>query len=701
MPGAKRVPVSHFYDFGEFRVDPEQKLLFLQGELVSLTPKAFETLLVLVESHGHMVDKETLLRRVWPGAFVEEGSLTRNISVLRKVLEEGARGQQWIETIPKRGYRFVAGVRVVKRPDEISARGATDPQQTAVRSDKHSSPERRPPNRLRRLILGVGGAGMALAVVILLLDLADRHLVRGSSSAAGIHSLAVLPLSNLSRDPDQEYFADGMTDALITDLAKIRSLRIVSRTSVMQYKTTHKTVGQIARELGVDGIVEGTVLRSGNRVRVTAQLIRAENDDHLWAEMYERDLGDALTLQGEVAQAIADQVRIQVTPDERAQLSGFDRVNPEVYDWYLRGRYYWNKRDADGLNRATVYFQQAIQKDPQFALAYAGLADCYNVIVESVSVSPPEALTKAKTAALKALSLDDNLAEAHASLAWVHFQLDWDWAGADREFRRAIELNPGYATAHHWYAQYLAAMGRAEEAMGEMNRAQQLDPLSLIIRLDTGAVEYWCRHLDWATEREQEVIEMDPAYVRAYFYLAISYADKGMFEESLEKFRKGMELSGPGTHPYREIEAWIYASNGRRGDATRIIRDVLAENAPVESYYLAEAYAALGNRDAAFEMLDRAYRSHTYWMVYLRVDPRLDPLRSDPRFQQLLRRVGFTAPPVRESGCAENGSPAADRGYAQHPANRSSASAPSPPISAASPTQSSSSLTSIRPNHCA
>jgi len=220
--------------------------------------------------------------------------------------------------------------------------------------------------------------------------------------------------------------------------------------------------------------------------------------------------------------------------------------------------------------------------------------------------------------------------------------LDWDWAGADREFRRALELNPGYATAHHWYAQYLAAMGRAEEAMGEMNRAQQLDPLSLIIRLDTGAVEYWCRHLDWATEREQEVIEMDPAYVRAYFYLAISYADKGMFEESLEKFRKGMELSGPGTHPYREIEAWIYASNGRRGDATRIIRDVLAENAPVESYYLAEAYAALGNRDAAFEMLDRAYRSHTYWMVYLRVDPRLDPLRSDPRFQQLLRRVGFT-----------------------------------------------------------
>jgi len=478
---------------------------------------------------------------------------------------------------------------------------------------------------------------------ILLLKSEDHRQVRASSHLVGIRSLAVLPLANLSHDPDQEYFADGMTEALITDLAKIKSLRIVSRTSVMQYKNSQKPLKQIARELGVDGIVEGTVLRSGGKVRVTAQLIRVDNDEHLWAEMYERNIEDALILQGEVAQTIADQVRIQLLPGERERLSQRSRMDPVAYELYLRGRYYWNKRDANGIRQALDYFQQAIARDPNFALGYAGLADAHIVSTDSFAIPPREALNRAKAAAIRALSLDDQLAEAHASLAWVHFQLDWDWVGADNEFRRAIELNPGYATAHHWYAQYLAALGRTQEAADEMARAQQLDPLSLIIRLDAGAVDYWGGRLDSALQRELEVIQMDPNYVRAYFYLAISYADKRMLNESLVALRKGIQLAGPDSNPYSEIEAWIYASDGRRSDALNVINQVqrLTAKHRIENYYLAEAFAALGNRDQAFEWLEKAYQEHTYWMVYLKVDPRLEPLRADPRFQQLVQRVGL------------------------------------------------------------
>ncbi|MBI3476052.1 MAG: winged helix-turn-helix domain-containing protein [Acidobacteria bacterium] len=632
---------SHFYEFLGFRLDPDQRLLFRNGEVVPLAPKALDTLLLLVENHGRILEKDVLLKHVWPDTFVEEGSLTRNISVLRKVLEEGLAGVACIENIPKRGYRFVAEVRSV--PADHKSRSTTSEQPGGAGQSTASVDTRKP--RLSpawRIPVLIAAILIAVIATPLVLNVHGWRDAIFGTSAGNIQSIAVLPLENLSNDPEQAYFADGMTDALITDLAKISSLRVVSRTSVMQYKGARKSIPQVARELGVDAVVEGTVTRAGNQVRITAQLIAARNDRHLWAEMYQRDLGDALIMQGQVAQAIADSVRLELTADERSRLSSLHRVDPEAYELYLRGRYYWNRRDAEGLTQAIEYFRSATRRDPNFALAYAGLADCYNVISDSVSIPATEALGQAKIASLKALELDANSAEAHASLAWVRFQLDWNWADAEHEFRRAISLNPGYATAHHWFAIFLSAMGRGAEAIAEAKRAQELDPLSLIIRLDVGSVYFWTGHVDLSLQQELKVLDMDPTFVRGYFYVAIAYAHMRRLDDALSYFHKGAALAGGGTQPFQELEAWFYAASGRRREAFNILAKLESPaREPAESYYIAEAYAALGKRDEAFKWLERAYRERTFWMVYLNVDPRLDSLRSDPRFHDLVSRVGL------------------------------------------------------------
>jgi len=640
--GHKAVSASHFYEFHGFLLDTEQHLLFRDDEVIPLTPKAFETLLVLVENRGRIVDKETLLRTIWPDTFDEEGSLTRNISVLRKVLENDDGTPSCIETIPKRGYRFVASVRTI--PIEHGTQQAW--QQEDIGSDSRSDADGLSKSLSVTSTLSPRLLAISLMLVIIALTAAGVawkfDVFANSRATPRIQSLAVLPLQNLSNDPDQAYFADGMTDALITELAKIKSLRVTSRTSVMAYKNAQMPVPEIARELGVDAVVEGTVTRVGNEVRITAQLIAARNDRHLWAEMYQRDLGDALLLQGQVAQAIVENIRIELSPDERARLSGSRRVDPEAYESYLRGRYYWNRRDAEGLKKAIEYFHDSTERDPNFALGYAGLADCYNVITDSVAISSREALSKAKQASLRALELDPDSAEAHASLGWVRFQLDWNWREAEKEFLRAIELNRSYATSHHWYAIYLSAMGRADEAIAEAKRAEELDPLSLIIRLDTGAVYYWTGHLDMAIQQEQQVLEMDPGFVRGYFYLAISYVHKGRLEEALALFRKGVNLAGDGTQPFQELEAWFYAASGRPRDAMRTLTELqTSRRAHLESYYISLAYAALGDSTEALQWLDRSFREHSFWMVYLNVDPRLDSLRGDPRFPDLLARVGL------------------------------------------------------------
>jgi TolB-like protein/Tfp pilus assembly protein PilF len=451
--------------------------------------------------------------------------------------------------------------------------------------------------------------------------------------------LAVLPLDNLSGDPSQDYFADGMTDELITDLAHISALRVISRTSVMAYKHARKPLPEIARELNVDAIVEGTVLRSGDQVRITAQLIQAPTDNHLWAESYESNLRDTLALQKKVANAIAEQIRIEVTPQEQAVLKKANVVNPVAYESYLKGRYFWNKRTPDGLKVATAYFKQAIEEDPTYAQAYAGLADTYNLLGdwEYGVLSPNEAYPKAKAAAIKALELENTLGEAHTSLAFSLDVFDWDWTSAEKEFQRAIELNPGYATAHHWYAWHLSEMGRNSEAIAEMRKAEHLDPLSLIISADMSEILLVAHLNDEAIEQTRRTIDMDPNFAIAHYELGQAFVQKRSYNEAIAEFQKAIELSG-GSIPSTSNLAYAYAVSNKSTEAVKILNDLKSRPAPNPSE-IALVYVGLGEKGQAIKWLDKAYEEHFNPSILLR--PAFDSLRSDPRFQNLVHRIGL------------------------------------------------------------
>jgi serine/threonine-protein kinase len=457
-----------------------------------------------------------------------------------------------------------------------------------------------------------------------------------------IESLAVLPLENLSRDPDQEYFADGVSEALITDLAKIGALKVISRTSAMHYKGTKKTLPEIARELNVDGVIEGSVQRSGDRVRITAQLIYAPTDRHIWAESYERDLRDVLALQNEVALAIANEVRIKVTSQEQIRLASARPVNPEAHEAYLRGRFFWNKRTPEGLQKGLKYFEQALEKDQAYALAYAGIADTYSLLPFYTNLVPKESFAKAEIAALKALQLDDSLAEAHTSLAYLKCYHDWDWAGAEKEYKRALELNPGYATAHLWYSRYLAATGRVNEAVTELKRAQEFDPLSLVLQANAGMIFYCARQYDKSIEELKRTQELDVNFPVSYWGLGLDYEQKGLYEEAVHEFRKAESLS-PGSTNTAAALAHAYAVTGMRNEALKTLNQLKErkKHEYVTAYLFALIYAGLGEKNQAMEWLEKAYQEPSTLLGYAKVDPRLDPLRSDPRFQDLLRRVGL------------------------------------------------------------
>jgi len=457
-----------------------------------------------------------------------------------------------------------------------------------------------------------------------------------------IRSVAVLPLENLSRDPQQDYFADGMTEALITDLAKIGALRVVSRTSVMRYKGTGRLVGEIAAELNVDAVVEGSVLCAGDRVRITAQLIQAASDEHLWAESYERDLRDILGLQSEVARAIANEIKVKLTPQESARLASRRRADPEAHQLYLKGRYFWNKRTADGLKKSLEYFHQAMDLDPSYPLAYAGLADAYTDLADEAALAPTEALRAAKAAAIKALEMDDSLAEAHNAMAHVKQDYEFDWEAAGQEYRRALELNPTYSEARHRYSHYLMELGRVEESLAASQRALELDPLSPSLNVHLGWHYYFAHQYDQAIEACQKTLELFSGYYKAHHFLARAYEQKGNFQESLAQFQKAIELSSESPL----IKAELAHAHARFGDKTEALRllaklKALSNERYVPSFHVALIYAGLGEKDRAFESLEQAYEERSGMLGCLQVDPRLEPLRSDARFQSLLRRMNF------------------------------------------------------------
>jgi TolB-like protein/Tfp pilus assembly protein PilF len=459
-----------------------------------------------------------------------------------------------------------------------------------------------------------------------------------------IRSLAVLPLENLSGDASQDYFSDGMTDELITELGQISQLRVISRTSAMTYKGVRRSLPQIAKELNVDAVVEGTVLRSGNQVRITAQLIQGAADKHLWAQSYEGDSRDTLALQKQVARSIAQAIRIELTPNEQAVLKNAKQVNPDAYEDYLRGRYFWNKRTAEGFKKAIDYFNKAIGQDPTYAPAYAGLADSYALSGDwEYGVLPPnEAYPKAKAAATKALEIDNNLGEAHVSLAFVLDAYDWDWDSAGREYRRGIELNPGYATGHHWYAWHLTTLGRNSEAVAEMKKAESLDPLSLIISDDLAEELLIAHRYDEAMQQSRKTIDMDSSFAVGHYELGQIFVQKRAYDQAIAELSRAVELSGSSTTCVSNL-AFAYAVSGRTTEAQKILDDLKKRstgggysNAPE----IALVYVGLNDKNQAMVWLEKAYQERFNPSILMR--PAFDSLRSYPPFRDLLRRIGLS-----------------------------------------------------------
>lgn len=489
-----------------------------------------------------------------------------------------------------------------------------------------------------RWALGAFVASLLLLASVLGLNIGGlRNRLFGGKSHVEIRSLVVLPLANLSGDPEQQYFADGMTEALITDLSKIRSLKVISRTSSMRYKDANKTLPQIVQELQVDAAVQGSVMRVGTRVRISAQLIYGPNDKNIWAESYERDFKDVLALQGEVAQAIANEIRTEVTPQEQARLATIQPVNAEAYQLYLKGRFFWNKGTEEDYRAAKKYFERALQVDPNYALALAGLAYYFLTTDE---LSPQVAMPQAKDYALKALAIDDTLSDAHTTLANVRFNADWDWPGAEKEYKRAIELNPSDAESHRAYSVFLSALGRSSEAIGETQTAQRLDPLSLITSADAGWAYYFARQYDQAIQHCQETLELDPNFVGAHDCLGSAYLAKADYSKAIAECQKA--TAGSGNDLVRATGlARAYAAAGKSTEVRKILATLYAESQRryVPPYFVATVHAALGEKDDAFTWLNKAYQGRDTNLPWLKVDAAFDPLRSDPRFQELLSRI--------------------------------------------------------------
>jgi TolB-like protein/Tfp pilus assembly protein PilF len=567
--------------FDVFEADLSSRELRKGGVRLRLQDQPFQVLAVLLENSGRAVTREELREKLWPSdTFVDfDKGLNTAINKIREALGDSAESPRFVETLPRRGYRFLSSV--------------------------------------------------------------DRQHESLPKLTGPIESIAVLPLENLSHDPDQEYFADGLTEALISNLAKINALQVVSRTSAMHYKGVHKPLPQIARELDVDAIVEGTVLRTGKRLRISAQLVNARTDRHLWAESYDRDLRDVLALQSEVTQAIVREIQVKLTFQEQAKLARVRAIDPEVYEAYLKGRYYWNKRTVEGIKSGAAYFQQAIEKDPTYAAAYAGLADSAGIAGLWGFVPPEQGCGRAKGAARKSLEIEET-AEAHASLGWAIIHYDFDTVLAEKEFHRAIELDPRYPSAHQWYGHYLGYMNRWDQALREATRALQLDPLSLIINVSYAGI-FWLTHQwDSAVEHCRKALELDPNFLTLRWMLANGYEGKGMHQEAICERKWAVEHSG-GTPIFVAELAASYAAAGKRNEAVRILKQLneLSNRQYVPAYWLALVHAALKETDETFHWLDRAYSERSGRLAWIKMDPRLDNLRTDGRFADLLRRMNF------------------------------------------------------------
>ena len=616
--------------FGVFEADLGARELTKLGKILPLQEQPFQLLAILLEKPRELVTREELRLQLWPQTVVDfDHGLNKAINKIRDALGDSADNPRFIQTVSRRGYRFLADVTEVSTAQIGTASADIGAEDSAARGD--SRPVK--PRSSRIVVATLIGAALLLVAALAI-------WIRSSSTGRlpSIRSLAVLPLENLSGDAAQDYFADGMTDELITHLAQIRDLRVISRSSMMTYKQSRKPLAEIARELDVQAVVEGGVLRSGERVRITAQLIRVPADEHIWAHSYEGDLRDTLLLQNQVAQAIADQIRVTVSSQLPLQIPRV--VNAQAYDNYLKGRYYWNKRTVQGLKEAINYFKQAISIDPSYAEAYSGLADAYALAGDwGYGILPPsEAFPLAKAAANEALALNDRLAEAHTSLAFVLDLYYWDWDAAEKQYVIAINLNPGYAVAHEWYAWHLFVLGHTAEGMFEMRRAESLDPVSPIIRSNMADALTVSHLFEESVLQSRKTLALDPNFAVGHFHLAEALVQERQYEAAIAESQQAIDLSGH-LAAFDANLAHAYALSGRKAEALKIAKDMQSrvDLNPTANARIALIYVALGDLDQAMNWLNRAYDARFNPAVLVR--PTFDPLRSDPRFRELQQRM--------------------------------------------------------------
>jgi TolB-like protein/Tfp pilus assembly protein PilF len=584
------------YEFGPFRVDTHERVLRRDGRPVPLKPKVYETLLALIRNSGHIVEKEALMKEVWPNTFVEENNLTGNIFALRQAFGE----HQYIETVPRRGYRFTADVRRMQVEDVEVAGWLGD----------------------------------------------ERVFIKEAVSVSGqaISSLAVMPFINAAADQEMEYLSDGLTESIINSLSQLSGLRVMARSTVFRYKGSEFDPQEVGRKLNVRALLLGRVVQLRDRLSVRAELVDVADGSQLWGNQYSRDAADIFAIQEDISTKISTELRLKLTGAERERLKKLYTENTEAFYAYLKGRYHLNKRTVPGLRKAIEHFREAIELDPTYALAYSGLADTYTLLGSAGydAPRPPEMMSKAKAAAVKALEIDETLAEAHTSLAFIKFRLDWDWAVAEKEFARAIELNPSTATSHHWYAIYLTAMDRQEEAIHQIKWAQELDPLSLIIASAAGRIYHQARQYDRAQEECLKALDMDANYGEAHLNLGMTYGQKGMHEEAIAEFQAAFKLSE--SRPVMlAVLGYHYSKAGKQEEARSVLKQL--ERMPSQLYVspldMAIIYTGLGEKEQAIEWFEKAYQERSGLMVFLKVDPLYDSLRSEPRFNDLLRRMNL------------------------------------------------------------
>jgi DNA-binding winged helix-turn-helix (wHTH) protein/TolB-like protein/Tfp pilus assembly protein PilF len=664
-------PEKRVYEFGPFRLDPSEHVLLRDGEPVPLRPKEFAVLLALVGNHRHVLTKEELLEAVWPDQFIEEGNLNRQISTLRRVLGDTSDEPQYVQTVPKVGYRFVASVReIVERSADMVERELREQSSDLVierrtlsrivteEEDETDVRELEPGfepvallttgkkdkriARIQWLVLAIAG------VLVISLTLAltySRNLRRSheTNAAPVLRSLAVLPFKPIGVGDEDEYLGLGMADALITKLSNMRQLNIRPTSAVRKYGARDLDPMAAARELGVEAVLEGSVQRLGEEVRVTVQLVSVKDGAPLWAAKFDEPFTNIFTVQDRISEQVARALTLTLSSEEKQLLTKRYTENSEAYQLYLKGRYFWNKRTVEGLKKGINYFNQAVEKDPSYALAYVGLADSYSLLSDYGGLPPKEAYPQAKKAAMQALELDDQLAEAHATLAYIKTGYDWDWPGAEIEYRRAIELNPNYETAHQWYGEYLSGMGRHQEAITEIRRAREINPASLIINAVEVSILCIAREYDQGIAQGQKALEMDPHFAEVYEYLKRCYDGKGMYKEAIAARQMRRKLAGVAPEETAAMRDAAAATSARVYWQKRLKQEAEESKQGLSiGFEMAEIFAQLGEKDQAFAWLERAYEQRSFMMLYLKVAPNLDPLRSDPRFADLLRRVGHT-----------------------------------------------------------